>query len=105
MFDFNKLMECFGDCVYVQNVNGYSKHPKNQNGESWKQHWLNSQKVWPSECCCCNKSEETVGELVGAHVCTERNRKQYIVPLCKRCNKLTGKFPVRRDMLVPVADE
>ena len=100
------LIEFESGLISVRNVNGSSNHPKDRNGKSWKEHWTDrSVKFWPSECCCCNKSEKTVGELVGAHVCAERSKKQYIVPLCKRCNKLTDTFLVRRDMLVPVADE
>lgn len=100
MFYLTMLNESLDE---VMNVNGSSRHKTDQNGKSWKEHWLeNTGEEWPSHCCACHKKDK---DLVGAHVRrTEGNasREQYIIPLCKECNKRTDKFNVNKKLLVLV---
>lgn len=80
---------------------------KNKNGTSdrscycgtWKQHWINySKKNWPLICSvkgCSNSAE------VGAHVYnTNISKKEYIVPMCKSCNRLTEEFYLNKDVVL-----
>ena len=94
------INEHASDLVKVVNVNGSSQHPTDQKGNTWKDHWIQGTgKLWPSECCACGKKTT----LVGAHVhLLNADRKQYIVPLCQKCNKRDDAFIVNKKFLVEV---
>ena len=86
-------------------MGGYMSLPcsgwKNKNGTSersckcgsWKEHWENNTcKLWPTNCSAydCNESAE-----VGAHVINSECSGEWIVPLCKACNKRTDIFSLK----------
>ena len=70
-----------------KNCGGTSRRPNCACG-SWKEHWENfSGKTWPSECSKkgCTKTPE-----VGAHVESIGVSGEWIAPLCKTCNAISG---------------
>ena len=85
----------------VKNVNGSSRFPAPRGYNSWLEYWekQTGQRKFTCGAAGCRKTD-----LVGAHVqkVDSQDKKWYIVPLCKSCNKKDKPFNVDDDMLVPV---
>lgn len=81
----------------VKNINGTSRF----NSRVWLDYWEEQTEGKATRCGAIDcKSKE---ELVGAHVmkANSSDKKYYITPLCKGCNKRTDEFDVDTE-LVPV---
>lgn len=73
--------------------------------ESWRSHWENATHQKADECSRVGCKNSYVKEdLVGAHVCEPgKNKQQYIVHLCKKCNGIDQESPFYTNaILVPV---
>ena len=89
--------------IKVKNLHGTSKgshHCKCCN--SWLEHW-EKHLIKAYECMSCH-TNYAVTQLVGAHVqkSTGTDKKWYIIPLCKKCNKSDGELVIDDSYLVPV---
>ena len=57
---------------------------------SWKQHWLNYSKMsWPRTCSVSDCSNYPT---LGAHIYQIGETKEYIVPMCDKCNSRSDAF-------------
>ncbi|HHX24603.1 MAG TPA: hypothetical protein GX723_11475 [Thermoanaerobacterales bacterium] len=67
---------------------------------SWKNHWINnSGKSWPNE---CSISGCTSRPTLGAHIYNSSVPKEYIIPACDTCNKISREFSLKNGItLVP----
>ena len=78
-------------CIGWKNKNGTSE--RNCKCGSWKDHWIkNSKESWPLTCSAadCNNFAE-----VGAHVINSNEPGEWIIPLCRVCNKRIGEFSIK----------
>lgn len=60
---------------------------------SWRQHWIKfSNKEWPEKCSVlgCNNVP-----TLGAHVYNAEVSGERIIPVCEKCNKITGEFSIK----------
>lgn len=84
---------------------------KNKNGTSertckcgsWKDHWIkNSKESWPLTCSAadCNNYAE-----VGAHVINSNEPGEWIIPLCRVCNKSIGEFSIKNGVTLVSANK
>ena len=88
--------------VTVVNVGGSSRHETSPEGLAWKAHWEQVGGCkFPEKCVCCHQRPAEVG----GHVYIEGSKKQFIVPMCRECNRKPAgtAFPnVDEIWLVPV---
>ncbi|KJG16851.1 hypothetical protein [Photobacterium angustum] len=70
---------------------------------SWKQHWINhTGKSWPSECSVSGCYSSPV---LGAHVYHPNVKGERIVPMCDSCNKVSNKFNLKDNTMIPSANK
>lgn len=86
--------------MYVKNVLGSSRFPAPAGYGSWLEYW---ERHSGQSAYYCSASGCFGTDLVGAHVqkAYGDDKRWYIVPLCKSCNKRTDTFYVSAT-LVPV---
>lgn len=88
-------------CIGWKNKNGTSE--RNCKCGTWKDHWIKkSKESWPLTCSAadCNNYAE-----VGAHVINSNEPGEWIIPLCRVCNKRIGEFSIKNEVTLVSANK